>query len=287
MLEFIGLSTDRLLVHRHVYAKEVFFPTEGACQDPVFNTWQILTMRKLFLSKLGITGNDVPLVPLGLLSSSSSKSGSGSDGSGVVAAKGSSEPVGRAPFSTGNLGTGNLGRNATTTTTTAVSGDKPVMMLLKRSAGTKHTRNGHDLVRQWSDAFANTIIVSLQQAFPHYNVVLFSDRNETLMTCYRCQIEAFARAAVLIGVHGAGLGNMVYMKPNSAVVELAPYPNDGRCLLGGGPFSRTAALLSHNYMMHMPPYEEFKWISKGSSSEFNVTRFVLHIHSFLASIDFL
>jgi hypothetical protein len=36
----------------------------------------------------------------------------------------------------------------------------------------------------------------------------------------------------LIGMHGAGFGNQIYMKPNSAIVEFCPYPNDGRCLLG-------------------------------------------------------
>ncbi len=51
---------------------------------------------------------------------------------------------------------------------------------------------------------------------------------------YYCQIRAFAEADVLIGMHGAGLSNQVYRKPNSAVIELCPYPNDDRCLLGGG-----------------------------------------------------
>lgn len=97
------------------------------------------------------------------------------------------------------------------------------------------------------------------------------------------QIRAFAEADVLIGVHGAGLSNMLYMKPNSAVVELGPYGNDARCLLGGGPFSRTAAVMSHNYMIHHPPYEEYKWMAD-RTAEFNVSRFVVHIDSFLRSL---
>jgi capsular polysaccharide biosynthesis protein len=76
-----------------------------------------------------------------------------------------------------------------------------------------------------------------------------------MMSCFECQVQAFAETDVLIGMHGAGLSNMLYMKPNSAVIELAPYGNDGRCMIGGGPFSRTAALVSHNYMAHHPPYE--------------------------------
>ena len=48
-----------------------------------------------------------------------------------------------------------------------------------------------------------------------------------------------------------------YMRPSSAVVEFAPYANDARCLPGGGPFSRLAAVMSHNYMMHHPALEEY------------------------------
>ena len=160
-------------------------------------------------------------------------------------------------------------------------------MLMKRSSNAKHTRNGRDLVRQWSEEFTERILVDLGKAFPNYNVKLFSDRNVSLMTCHSCQIKEFVDTDVLIAMHGAGMANMLYMQPNRAIVEIGPYTNDGRCLLGGGPFSRAAFVMSHNYMVHHPPYEEFKWISEGKVSEFNVTRFVRHVHSFLKSIDYV
>jgi hypothetical protein len=224
LFELAGLSMSRLIVHTHVAADEVYLPMEGACQDPVFNTWQILTMRKLFMDKLGLRDE-------------------------------------------------------------RVAGVRPVMTLVKRSSNAKHTRNGHDSVRQWSDAFANKILTALQQAFPLYRVVLFTDRNETMMRCHSCQMRVFAETDVLIGVHGAGLANMLYMKPNSAVVELAPYGNDGRCILGGGPFSRIAAVLSHSYLVHHPRHGEYKWIVKESVSEFDVGRFITHISAFLSGIS--
>ena len=161
---------------------------------------------------------------------------------------------------------------------------KPVMLLMKRSTGAKHTRNAGDLVRQWSTAFTERILNALKSQFPEYEVKLFSDTDEKLMRCHACQIRAFAEADVLIGMHGAGLSNQLYMKPSSAVVELCPYQNDGRCLLGGGPFSRAAAVMSHNYMIHQPPHEEYKWITKDKTSEFNIDRFVVHIHSYLQSL---
>lgn len=33
-LIIIGLSMDRLVLHRHVFARDIYFPMEGGCQDP-------------------------------------------------------------------------------------------------------------------------------------------------------------------------------------------------------------------------------------------------------------
>lgn len=54
MMQLAGLSMDRLVVHRHVFAQEIFLPMEGGCQDPVYNTWQLLHMRQHFMKKLNI-----------------------------------------------------------------------------------------------------------------------------------------------------------------------------------------------------------------------------------------
>ena len=88
------------------------------------------------------------------------------------------------------------------------------MVLIKRSSGAKHTRNSHDLVRQWTDEFANTILQALMSKFQNYQISIFSDKNTTMMTCHSCQVEFMKDVDVLIGVHGAGLANMLYMKPN-------------------------------------------------------------------------
>ena len=95
---------------------------------------------------------------------------------------------------------------------------KPVMLLMKRSTGAKHTRNSEDLVRQWSENFTERLMSALRSQFPEYDLRLFSDKDEKLMTSHGSQIKVFAEADVLVGMHGAGLSNQVYMKPNSAVV---------------------------------------------------------------------
>ena len=185
-MDLAGLSMDRVIVHTHVFADEIYLPMEGACQDPVFNTWQILNMRQLFLEKARINPWELR-------------------------------------HKQKNLGLGSPGTKK--------------MVLVKRSKNAKHTRNSHDLVRQWSDAFTKSIMESLQKAFGHiFSVHLLSDRNTTFMGCHACQISLVADADVLIGIHGAGLAHQLYMRPNSAIVEIGPYPNDGRILMGGGPF---------------------------------------------------
>jgi hypothetical protein len=230
ILSLYNISSSRFILRRHLFAKEIYLPMEGGCQDPVYNTWTILRMRIEMFRLFGISDR------------SSSPS----------------EPY-----------------------------KKKVMTLIKRSANSAHTRNNRDLVRQWDDAFTNRMLAELNLKFSSFfEIRLFNDRNHSLMTCFECQVRVFAETDILIGVHGAGLGMALYMPPNSAVVEIAPYPNDGRCLLGGGPFSRLASVLSHNYMMHHPPYEEFRWIN-GKTSEFNISLFVTHVESFLYSIDLI
>jgi hypothetical protein len=229
-LELVGLREDRLVVHQHVFAEEVYLPMEGGCQDPVYQTWHVLHMRREYMQRAGLQWD--------------------------------------AKIDKGT-------RSA-----------RPIMLVLKRSSNAKHTRNGHDSVRQWSDNFANRLVRDLQKAIPSYNVKLFSDKNTTMMSCHACQVRAFHEAEVVVGMHGAGLSNMIYMKPTSAVVEFAPYTNDARCLPGGGPFSRLAAVMSHNYMMHHPRQVEYSWTA-GRTSEFNISRFTTHIRSFLKSINFV
>lgn len=226
-----NLSLDRFITHSHLYAQEVYLPMEGACQDPVYNTWQILNMRELVIQRLNLTE--------------------------------------RAHAFTFNRADGRR---------------RPVMMLMKRSSTSRHSRNRFDLARQWTESFTERLSQALRVRFPSYQHLIYSDQDERLMNCFACQVEYISQADVLIGVHGAGLSMMLYMPPNSVVVELAPYGNDGRCLLGGGPFSRLAAVMSHNYLIHHPPYEEFTWVSKQLASEFNISRFVTHIDSFLTSI---
>ena len=124
-LEFVGLSIERLIVHQHVYAREVWFPMEGGCQDPVYNTWPILHMRRMFTQKIHL------------------------------------QELADQPYTT-SLSTSNYNTEELTKLDA-----KPVLLVIQRSAGNKFTRNGHDLVRQWSAEYAEHIVLVLQvRTFP-------------------------------------------------------------------------------------------------------------------------
>lgn len=83
------------------------------------------------------------------------------------------------------------------------SSELPIMMLMKRSVGSKHTRNNQDLVRQWSDSFTSNLLDELRKEFKNnFKIILFSDRNFTMMKCHECQMKVFYDASVVIGVHG-------------------------------------------------------------------------------------
>lgn len=244
--DFFNLARHRFLVHQHIHANEIYLPMEGGCQDPVFNTWHLLYMREKILYKLG-QGQQLMMRTNRIVQPPQSQT--------------QSQPQTQQRY-------------------------RPVLLLMRRSATSQHTRNKHDLARQWNDAFTDKLLSALRETYPTFDILLYNDRNETLMTCFSCQVSLVARADVLIGMHGAALSMMLYMPPNSAVIEIAPYGNDGRCLLGGGPFSRLAAVLSHNYMIHHPLYEEFVW-KNDRTSEFNIDRFLLHTTAYLQSINFL
>lgn len=134
-LRLMRLDPGRVVAHTHVFAREVFLPMEGGCQDPVYNTWQILQMRAYFLALV--------------------------DKDKQAASE---------------------------------SAPRPVLLLVRRSSGSKATRNFADNVRQWSDAFAAELLGALALALPSHETRIFDDRDEALMDCLLCQIRAFSLA---------------------------------------------------------------------------------------------
>ena len=57
-LIFDWLGVGDRLINGTVYAKTVYMPREGGCQDVGYNAWELLTTRELFMTKAGIDQDD-------------------------------------------------------------------------------------------------------------------------------------------------------------------------------------------------------------------------------------
>ena len=101
----------------------------------------------------------------------------------------------------------------------------PRRILFIRRDGTRKLNNASALFRQ------------LASHLPHYELAIFYG-NETVAET----VCAFASAAAVVGVHGAGLANTIYSRPGTVVVELSPVGNHQK---GLGPGGRTMSWRRH------------------------------------------
>ena len=61
---------------------------------------------------------------------------------------------------------------------------------------------------------------SFEASFPGHTVLLLSDTNKDMTECIACQIALYQRTNVLVGIHGAGITNIMFMPPDSLLVEV-------------------------------------------------------------------
>ena len=126
----------------------------------------------------------------------------------------------------------------------------PRLLVLTRTAG-KFMQNQYDhKVRSWPKGkFVPDLLSALKVAFPELSVELFSDADEALMTCQPCQIRLFSTARVVIGHHGAGLTNTLYMPQGGIVVEVSTFI-DSRNVPGIGIFPTVANVVGLNHFSY-------------------------------------
>lgn len=144
----------------------------------------------------------------------------------------------------------------------------PTVLVLTRSAGS-FTQNKADFTtRRWKPKDIPILLSSLKQEFPNHEIDVFSDTNSTLMTCPVCQAEKFSKADIVIGYHGAGLSNAIYMKPGGVMVEVI-YHFDSRHAPVIGIFPRISDIIGlHHFSYYV------------RDIEFNVTQFVKEVGEF-------
>jgi hypothetical protein len=125
------------------------------------------------------------------------------------------------------------------------------ILVIKRSHSI-FTQNKGDLKdRRWPPNELENLLQTLAVKFPYHRIELFSDSNTTLMTNPSLQIKMFFDADIVIGFHGAGMTNTMYMKRGGIVVEVMR-KFDSRHAPAIGIFPRLSALISlHHYTYYV------------------------------------
>jgi hypothetical protein len=112
----------------------------------------------------------------------------------------------------------------------------------------QRTQDGSD--RSWDNTSFAHVIASFQGAFPNHKIIPLSEnRNNDPSYCLACDITVFNHADVLVGEHGAGLTNMMFMPKGSLVVEFVGVMKDVTMPICGyyGPY---AAIMGHHHYIH-------------------------------------
>ena len=195
------------LINGTIYANEILIPREGGCQDAGYNIWELVNMKEHFLRKIEEDKN----------------------------------------FYDGHLNKHLKAYHGVDAIEGPYKSAKKLIVILQRTSSSEFTRN-QDRSRRWSDDLVKRLISSFASAFgQRYRIVVYSDQNFELMKCYLCQVKLFSDASMAVGLHGAGLTNTLYMKPNSVVVEIVSF-FDSRHAPLTGIFSRLSGLLGlHHY----------------------------------------
>lgn len=83
----------------------------------------------------------------------------------------------------------------------------------------------------------------------HEQVVVIGPSNPELSMCFACQLKEYAQAEILVGLHGAGLTNLVFMPTGSLLVEIVG-KFDGRMLPWCGYHGPLAAMYGVHHYLH-------------------------------------
>jgi hypothetical protein len=115
-----------------------------------------------------------------------------------------------------------------------------------------------DSDRDWTDFTLRSVVRSFTDFFPMHNVVvLSSEAMDDPAHCYACDLVVLSKTDVLVGAHGAGLTNQMFMPAGGLVIEIAGTFKDVNLPLCGyyGPF---AAIFGHHHFLHAYDFQPFE-----------------------------
>eukprot|EP00981_Chlorochromonas_danica_P007039 scaffold1534_cov158-Ochromonas_danica.AAC.11 len=104
--------------------------------------------------------------------------------------------------------------------------------------------------RAWNYSTSLSLTNALHDAFPTSQILIANDSVTVTANCLACEVELYRQTDLLIGLHGAGMTNTIFMKPESVVVEITGQ-YDGRMMVGCGYYGNLAAMFGvHHYLYY-------------------------------------
>ena len=92
---------------------------------------------------------------------------------------------------------------------------------IKRNIILQQRSSKYEDPRDWTNQTFMRVVEAFRNVFADHNVVTMPSRDESQDGyCLECAIADYQRADVLVGMHGAGLTNMMFMPPGALIVEL-------------------------------------------------------------------
>lgn len=236
--KWLGLNSSRIVSDTVIVEKEAYLPREGACQDAMYNAAEMVHMRTVLTQRV----LDLPPVLAGHPFKANSRS--------LLF----TPP--RSSLDTASLDTV---PPSSTRAPRSLSKQSFIVLISQRTAASVFVRNQR-LSRQWTKStvqrlkrsISNVLFASdlLQAEYDAFDILLYADDDEEVMQCAACQITMFSQANIVIGMHGAGLANTVYMKEGGLVVEVVPQ-FDSRHAPAVGIFARVSATMGlHHYSFY-------------------------------------
>lgn len=100
----------------------------------------------------------------------------------------------------------------------ALASPQPIVLVQQRYCASQEDCD--KTWREWNNTMADTVVAGFRKSFPDHLVLKASDSDVALKRCVWCQVALYQRASVLVGIHGAGLTNLMFMAPGTVLVEL-------------------------------------------------------------------
>jgi hypothetical protein len=187
-LGYLGIENARL-VAGPLQAKEVFVPEGIGCGTPGDAYWQVNMLREQLIGRSYLQGTT------GGTTTATTVASTGSSSTGVARSL-SSAPE---PFREG------------------------VILLINRVKGGGRPGEDQQDFKKRREAIEG--LVAASGGKKRMEVKVFSDADTELISCIACTAQLFNSASVIVGVHGAGLSNMLFARAGAVLIEAVGFGN--------------------------------------------------------------